>query len=80
MHSAALFHWVEGVVKKQNARWSEDGRDDTGGKAVMTLLFLFLHRLGAEERGRQSHPHFVPVERFPATRLLAKVTKRGPDR
>ena len=45
-------------------------------KAVTTLLFLYLHHLGAEERGRRSHPHFVPVERLSATRLLAKVTKR----
>jgi hypothetical protein len=45
-------------------------------KAVTTLLFLYLHRLGAEGRDRRSHPHFVPVERFSATRLLAKATKR----
>jgi hypothetical protein len=45
-------------------------------KAVTALLSSYLHRLSAEGRGRRSHPHFVPVERFSATRLLAKVTKR----
>ena len=45
-------------------------------KAVTTFFFLCLHRLGAKGHGRRSHPHFVLVERFSATRLLAKVTKR----
>jgi hypothetical protein len=44
-------------------------------KAVATLFFLCLH-LGVEGHVWRSHPHFVLVERFSATRLLAKVTKR----